>query len=197
VFKVVAGILNLQQYVNGVQEISVDHVFRHELYNSTVLANDIAVIKLRNAARIDTAVYPICLPNSHGTQDPKVGQSVYIAGWGYTDNTKTQVSQQLEQAVIQVLPIDGNLNDGLGCSGWLHRGYSLDINRQICAMSRNTRTDSCHGDSGGPLISEVGSTWFLFGIVSYGDALCASSTTAGVYTRVSAYVPWIHEKVKL
>jgi secreted trypsin-like serine protease len=73
----------------------------------------------------------------------------------------------------------------------------MNKNEQICAMSRDTRTDSCRGDSGGPLIRDIGSKWFLFGIVSYGDAVCASSKAAGVYTRVSAYTTWIQQKLKL
>jgi len=197
-FKVVAGLLNLRQInAPSVQQLTIDRIFRHEGYSSTALVNDITVIKLRTAAQINKAVYPICLPNANGAQDPKVGQSVLIAGWGYTNSARKQLADQLQQATIQILDINGDLYGGPGCNAWVRRGYSLNNALQICAMSRDTHIDSCQGDSGGPLIGEVQSRWYLFGIVSYGDSVCASSTAAGVYTRVSAYTTWIQQKLQL
>jgi secreted trypsin-like serine protease len=197
-FKVVAGIMNLQQiHASDVQQLAIDRIFRHERYSSTALVNDIAVLKLRTAARINSAVSPICLPANNGDQDPKVSQNVQIAGWGYTSSATKQLAQQLQEATIQILDINGDLYGGPGCHAWVRRGYSMNNAQQICAMSRDTRTDSCQGDSGGPLIRNSGSQWFLFGIVSYGDAVCASSMAAGVYTRVSAYIPWIQQKLQL
>jgi secreted trypsin-like serine protease len=197
-FKVVAGILNLRQTNSPhVQQFAVERIFRHEQYSSTALVNDITLLKLRTAAQINEAVHPICLPDPNGSQDPKVGQSVRIAGWGYTSSVTKQVADQLQQATIQILDINGDLYGGPGCNAWIRRGYTLDNAKQICAMSRDTRADSCQGDSGGPLIYDVKSQWYLEGIVSYGDAVCASGTAAGVYTRVSAYVPWIRQKLLL
>jgi chymotrypsin len=197
-FKVVAGLLNLRQTsAAGVQQFAVERIFRHEQYSSTALVNDITVIKLRTPAQFSEAVYPICLPSGNGAQDPPVGQNVLIAGWGYTNSATKQISDQLQQATIQILDFNGDLYGGPGCNAWARRGYSLSSSRQICAMSRDTRIDSCQGDSGGPLIGEVQSRWYLFGIVSYGDSVCASSTAAGVYTRVSAYTAWVQQKLLL
>jgi len=197
-YKVVAGLLNLRQTnMPNVQQLSIDRIFRHEHYSSTKLVNDIALIKLRTPAQINSVVYPICLPNSNGAQDPKVGATVQIAGWSHTNNATKQLAPQLQEAYIEILNINGDLHGGSGCSIWARRGYSINNNEQICAMSRQTRTDSCQGDSGGPLIRDIGSKWYLFGIVSYGDAVCASSKAAGVYTRVSAYTTWIQQKLKL
>ncbi|CAF1124207.1 unnamed protein product [Adineta steineri] len=197
-YKVVAGLLNLRQaQSSNVQQLTVDRIFRHEQYSSTKLINDIAIIKLRTPARITSAVYPICLPNSNGNQDPQIGQFVQIAGWGYTNSATKQLAQQLQEANIEILNNNGNSYGGPSCNAWAQQGLSMDKTRQICAMSRDTRTDSCQGDSGGPLIRNIGTKWFLFGIVSYGDTICASSKAAGVYTRVSAYIPWIQQKIKL
>lgn len=197
-FKIVAGLLNLKQaYASSVQQLSVDRIFRHEAYSARTLVNDIALIKLRTPAQFNSAVSPICIPNKSSTSDPKVGQNVQIAGWGYTNSATKQLAQQLQQATIQILDINGDLYGGPGCNAWVRRGYPMNNVQQICAMSRDTRTDSCQGDSGGPLIGNIGSKWFLFGIVSYGDAVCASSTAAGVYTRVSAYTTWIQQKLQL
>lgn len=197
-FKVVAGILNLQQLnSNNVQQLTIDRIFRHERYSNTVLNNDIAVIKLRIPSKITSNVSPICLPSADGKQDPTIGKNVQIAGWGYTNSATQQIASQLQQATIQILDINDDLLGKPGCSSWTRRGYPVTASQQICAMSRDTRTDSCQGDSGGPLIRDVGSRWYLFGIVSYGDTICASSTAAGVYTRVSGYMPWIQQKLQL
>ena len=197
-FKVVAGLLNLQQLSNSnVQQLMIDRIFRHEQYSSRLLNNDIAVIKLRTSIKVTSSVSPICLPSADGKQDPKIGQSVQIAGWGYTNSASKQLVPQLQQATIQVLDINGDLSGRPGCSTWSRWGYLVTASQQICAMGRDTRTDSCQGDSGGPLIRDVSSRWYLFGIVSYGDTVCASSTAAGVYTRVSGYMPWIQQKLQL
>jgi secreted trypsin-like serine protease len=181
----------------GVQQLTIERIYRHEGYSSTELINDITVIKLRTPAQITPEVSPICLPNGNGAQDPQVGQSVLIAGWGYTNSATKQIANELQQATIQVLNMNGDLYGGPGCNAWGRRGYKLNNVQQICAMSRDTRSDSCQGDSGGPLIGAVESSWYLFGIVSYGDAICGSSTAAGVYTRVSGFATWIQQKLQL
>lgn len=52
------------------------------------------------------------------------------------------------------------------------------------------------GDSGGPLLVEVDSSYFMqIGIVSFGFR-CAVPHSAGVYTRVSTYIEWIKSITK-
>ena len=197
-FKIVAGLLSMRQSSTAsVQQLAVDRIYRHEQYSSTALINDITVIKLRTAAQFNSFVSPICLPSGNGAQDPPVGRNVLIAGWGYTNSATKQIADQLQQATIQVLDVNGDLYGGPGCNAWMRRGYTINKGQQICAMSRDTRIDSCQGDSGGPLIGVVESRWYLFGVVSYGDAICGSSTAAGVYTRVSGYAAWIQQKLQL
>lgn len=58
--------------------------------------------------------------------------------------------------------------------------------------------DSCNGDSGGPLmvVKEGGTPrWFVIGIVSYGALSCGGDKVPAIYTRVSAYLPWILDKL--
>ena len=71
--------------------------------------------------------------------------------------------------------------------------FSLD-STHICAGG-NKGEDSCHGDSGGGLFSEVDGKWEVVGIVSFGAHKCGDGTP-GVYTRVSQYLPWIEQTMK-
>jgi hypothetical protein len=50
--------------------------------------------------------------------------------------------------------------------------------------------DSCHGDSGGPIVKRIGNKHLQVGIVSWGIG-CAEADYAGVYTRVSGVYDWI------
>ena len=55
--------------------------------------------------------------------------------------------------------------------------------------------DSCNGDSGGPLVVKSGRTYFQIGIVSFGTSVCGVGLP-GVYTKVSAFLPWIEKNMK-
>ena len=64
----------------------------------------------------------------------------------------------------------------------------------ICAGSG--KTDTCSGDSGGPLLEFDPDTeeWFVVGVTSFGLA-CASKDFPGVYTDVGNYIDWIKDKL--
>lgn len=70
-------------------------------------------------------------------------------------------------------------------------------NRMLCAGSSHDdrRVDSCRGDSGGPLVCERPSgSWVVYGVTSWGHA-CRLQDSPGVYTKVSAFVPWIKKVI--
>ena len=69
------------------------------------------------------------------------------------------------------------------------------INRNEIFISGS---DSCTGDSGGPLIYReyANSPWYQVGIVSYGAKTCARGRFPGFYTKVSEFLPWIQSKLK-
>ncbi|KAJ8934226.1 hypothetical protein NQ314_013504 [Rhamnusium bicolor] len=71
------------------------------------------------------------------------------------------------------------------------------IEGQICAGRQNS-TDSCNGDSGGPVMLEVNFNFefvtHLVGIISYGFGECGNGPS--VSTFVPYYIDWINDNIR-
>lgn len=67
--------------------------------------------------------------------------------------------------------------------------------RMFCAGYDTLEKDACQGDSGGPHVTLYRDTYFVTGIVSWGEG-CARKGKYGVYTQVSKYIRWIQDGIK-
>lgn len=72
---------------------------------------------------------------------------------------------------------------------------------QMCAIGN--MTDTCSGDSGGPILAWTKDTtnprrtyWYSAGITSFGTTPCAKPGWPAVYTRTSYFTQWITSKLK-
>jgi secreted trypsin-like serine protease len=65
----------------------------------------------------------------------------------------------------------------------------------ICAGEMEGGKDSCHFDSGGPLMCRVDDVWVVSGIVSFGEG-CAQPDYPGVYVDVAKYSEWVVETIQ-
>ncbi|KAL7983044.1 hypothetical protein Chor_013695 [Crotalus horridus] len=94
-------------------------------------------------------------------------------------------SRVLKSANVQLMPQSM-------CKRY-YEGHRVNEN-MLCASDSAWKSDSCSGDSGGPLTCMYGGRMLLYGIVSWGDG-CAKEGKPGVYTRVSRYIPWIESNM--
>lgn len=62
----------------------------------------------------------------------------------------------------------------------------------FCAGYDEIAKDACQGDSGGPHVTRYHNTYFVTGVVSWGEG-CARKGKYGIYTQVSKYIRWIRE----
>ncbi|XP_070115809.1 neurotrypsin isoform X7 [Equus przewalskii] len=171
------------------EEIGVQQIVIHPDYRPESSDYDIALIRLRGpeeqCARFSSHVLPACLPFRR-ERPQKTASNCYITGWG---DTGRAYSRTLQQAAIPLLP-----------KRFCEERYKGQFTgRMLCAgnLLEHKRADSCQGDSGGPLMCErPGETWVVYGVTSWGYG-CGVKDSPGVYTKVSAFVPWIKSVTKL
>lgn len=177
------------------QDIPVETIIVHEGYEPKNMQqhNDIALIRLKNPAKLNYFVKPICLPSV-----PELRAKLYteedhfvVAGWGRTEygipsNIKLKVAL--------------NAVNNEKCAE-TYSSFNLKIiDTQMCAGGEQGK-DSCNGDSGGPLMAIHSDKHqkiykYLVGIVSFGPRQCGTSGIPGIYTHIAKYIDWIESKIR-
>ncbi|CAB4065994.1 unnamed protein product [Lepeophtheirus salmonis] len=164
----------------GVESFSI-----HGEHEEQTAKNDIALVKLKQHIQFNEGIKPACLPLDE--QQLFAGEWAVASGWGQTSVSDKRGSNVLKRTRLQVLQ-----NSNQYCINGASLGKPPWI-KQMCAYAEGT--DSCGGDSGGPLTLPQNGRCALVGIVSYGLE-CALTYHAGVYTRVSEYLFWIKHLAK-
>lgn len=172
---------------NTEQQIAVDQVISHKNYSKVDSNNDIALLHLTKPASFNKFVLPICLPSKELAEKELMvdGREMVVTGWGNQDETAMNRSSVLNYIEIPVAPYNE-------CKQAMHSDLSDSM---ICAGRLGDKHDSCKGDSGGPMVTNFRDTWFLVGLVSWGEG-CGRLDSFGVYTKVSKFLEWIDEHLK-
>ena len=126
---------------------------------------------------------PICLPDPAQNYDDK---SALVTGWGRNSSSSGPPSNILQEATVTTMT-------NSQCRSSSHRHDRITEN-MICAQAAGR--DACKGDSGGPLavLGQDGS-YSQIGVVSWGKG-CAKQGYPGVYTRLTALLPWLTQTIK-
>uniref|UniRef100_A0A8C0IT40 coagulation factor Xa n=1 Tax=Chelonoidis abingdonii TaxID=106734 RepID=A0A8C0IT40_CHEAB len=153
---------------------SVEKVLVHGRFVSATYDYDIALIKLKEPIKFSIYVIPACLPDADFANEILMNQkSGTVSGFGRLYE-HGRVSNKLK--VLQVPYIDRN-----SCKQTTN--FAITDN-MFCAGYDNVTKDACQGDSGGPHVTKYKDTYFVTGIVSWGEG-CARKGKYGVYTKVS------------
>jgi trypsin len=126
------------------------------------------------------------LPPVQLNSDPNVpspDSTLTAIGFGATQTGK--LSDFLRQ--VDLYPVDSDT-----CIQRYVGSTTIDPTAMLCANDPSPGHDSCQGDSGGPLLDKA--TGIQVGITSFGVG-CGDPSFPGVYTRVSTYTNWIHDRI--
>lgn len=162
-------------------EVQEEHI--HPLYNATVSLynHDIALLYVKSSITFSTTVRPICVgPKAFTEALVKESSPATVSGWGRT--------RFLGSTANALQKVEVPFTDRTACK---HSSSSRITSYMFCAGYYNEARDACQGDSGGPHANSIHDTWFLTGIISWGEE-CAKQGKYGVYTRVSLYYRWIN-----
>ncbi|XP_058517011.1 proproteinase E-like [Ochotona princeps] len=186
-YRVMLGEYNRSVIEGPEQTITVEKAIVHPQYDSNDVAKgyDIALLKLSKCAELTDEVQPACLPPAgyilpHGTE-------CYVSGWGRL-STNGQLPNILQEGLLPVV-------DYKHCS---QRDWWDFYVKETMVCAGGDKVAGCYGDSGGPLNcpGEDGE-WEVHGTVSFvsGNG-CDTIKKPTVFTRVSAYINWIKEKIE-
>ncbi|XP_072231054.1 coagulation factor IX-like [Leuresthes tenuis] len=173
--------INVDEGTESDHLVAERHIHPSYKYEESQFDHDIALLKLASPVELSNHRRPICLGPKEFIQSLLRGSSSsLVSGWG---RLKFQGLEATKLQKLGVPHVDRTL-----CI------QSSNITRHMfCAGFENEQKDSCQGDSGGPHATNYKGTWFLTGIVSWGEE-CAKDGKYGIYTRVSRYYRWITQK---
>ncbi|XP_037564466.1 chymotrypsinogen B-like [Dermacentor silvarum] len=160
--------LDKDELAMPVKEMCIHHNFS----GST---NDIAVITLAQPVNFTSAIRPVCLPYRKETFP--TDSEAYTAGWTARPRKEhRRTRRSLQELKLTLL----NKNK---CLKYFDIALSEDV---LCAL--HDGGSLCEGDSGAPIMQNIGGHWFLQGILSGGPPTCGDSTLPMVFTRVASFM---------
>ncbi|XP_076053517.1 phenoloxidase-activating enzyme 1-like [Oratosquilla oratoria] len=175
--------LTTDSETDSTQVIDILTTLLHPDFNFDTKVGDIGLVQLARSVDLTSptaVIRPICLlqtPLDSVTNVPAI-----IAGWG--DDENGTPSSKLRETNVVLYSYDD-------CQTQFPLQAELgQPENTVCTWARDS--DSCSGDSGGPVFSR-GSSGFMFQIalISYGPNPCVSSSVPGTNTLVSAYMDWV------
>ncbi|CAF1031738.1 unnamed protein product [Brachionus calyciflorus] len=189
------GLFNLSDAKPNKNLFKVSKLIRHENYNkSNAFDNDIALLVLEKPIKYTNKISPICLPSN---QDVKLvyNKVLHVAGWGsiHEKVTRESIPNSLMQLEIKIM---NYFNETL-CQG-------IDETKYCGYDMSDKHSNLCVGDSGGALMHKIDQKWYVFGVVSFGNAefsddnltiLCQANQPT-YFTIVPNYLDWIEKNVE-
>ncbi|KAM9038773.1 coagulation factor X [Sarcophilus harrisii] len=184
-FQVLVGERDTRKEDGNEEAHEVEKVLTHKGFVLETFDNDIALIKLKKPIRFRRNVAPACLPEKDWAEAVLMNQKAgVVSGFGRI-HEKGRTSETLKMLTVPF--VDRNT-----CK--LSSTFTVTSN-MFCAGYESISEDACEGDSGGPHVTKYKDTYFVTGIVSWGEG-CARKGKYGIYTKVTAYLGWIKRSMR-
>lgn len=178
--KVVVGEVDREKEEHSETTHTAEKIFVHSKYIAETYDNDIALIKLKEPIQFSEYVVPACLPQADFANEVLMNQkSGMVSGFG-REFEAGRLSKRLK--VLEVPYVDRST-----CKQ--STNFAITEN-MFCAGYETEQKDACQGDSGGPHVTRYKDTYFVTGIVSWGEG-CARKGKYGVYTKLSRFLRWV------
>lgn len=168
----VIGQANLTTVANS-NKLVVDDVIIYPSWDSETMIGDLALLHLASA----TTATPVSLPSSYESSSLSNGVSMTIYGWG---ETRSNVTSANASSTNQLQSASVALSKNYDTSNYPDHIFAL-----------GSGTDTCYGDSGGPLLYDD----TLYGITSFGYTTTCNASLPSGYTDVSYYITWINSEI--
>jgi secreted trypsin-like serine protease len=154
--------------------------------NNKTPDHDVALLQLATPAPDN--LEPLRLVEADETDLWAAGKTATVIGWGVGPTNGSGLSEDLLEATVPMV-------SDSGCTqAWGSMFHPLTM---VCAGGG--KTDTCGGDSGGPLMVSDGAFPVLAGLTSWGADPCAEPGAPGVYTRLGAtdLNDWVRARVPM
>ncbi|XP_019484104.1 PREDICTED: serine protease 53 isoform X2 [Hipposideros armiger] len=163
----------------GPVERGLRQLILHGAYTHPEGGYDVALLLLAQPVTLGPSLRPLCLPfTDHRLPDGGRGWVLGLAHHGAGTGSPQTVPVTLL---------------GLRACNQLHTTLESDgitiLPGMVCT-SIVGELPRCEGLSGAPLVHEVGGTWFLAGLHSFGD-VCHGPTRPAVFTALPTYETWV------
>ncbi|KAK3594876.1 hypothetical protein CHS0354_005951 [Potamilus streckersoni] len=173
---------------DGEIDLYLEQDFPNPKFDYSTITHDIALLKLQKPVGPSKRIGYACLPDENYVVP--TGTLCYTIGWGKEKTTHVFGSNVLQEAEVPIV-------NRHKCQNVFN--YKI-LDTQVCAGYSKGGTDSCAGDSGGPLLCPVRNNntetrWIVYGVTSYGEG-CGQRGKYGIYTKVTKYLKWIKKTIE-
>ncbi|XP_074138616.1 granzyme A-like [Sminthopsis crassicaudata] len=184
--KVILGAHSKSKREPEKQTMTIKKEFPYPCYDRMTHEGDLKLLQLNGKVKLTEAVKVLRLPQKE--KPVTQGTHCHAAGWGMITNRPPRYTDTLRE--VNVTVIDRKI-----CNDKDHYNLNPYIGpNMVCAGNRYGGKDTCHGDSGGPLICQG----TFIGITSFGlPGKCGVPQGPGIYTFLtSKYLTWIKRTIK-
>uniref|UniRef100_A0A5F9DBT5 Peptidase S1 domain-containing protein n=1 Tax=Oryctolagus cuniculus TaxID=9986 RepID=A0A5F9DBT5_RABIT len=182
---IVLGEHDLSEHEGDEQVRHVAQLIMPDKYVPGKTDHDIALLRLLQPAVLTNNVVPLCLPERNFSESTLATiRFSRVSGWGQLLYRGALARELMAIDVPRLMTQDCVEQSE-------HKPGSPEVTgNMFCAGYLDGSKDACKGDSGGPHATSYHGTWYLTGVVSWGEG-CAAVGHVGVYTRVSRYTEWL------